>query len=576
MKRKHGIALIIAAFLILLAFFAGHIPFYLFQEPLKRVSLQSVEDELPLSFTYENDAMLLHGYSDEVVVYGLTENGISAIPGGMSEGFPSESLGTLAAVRKAYPADTDGDSIAETLIEAAKTDMEFTQEHVSGGNAFLDERIPFEAAMTDRSRFCFTLYGSPLSNAAITAVLDSGREVPLLTDENGMTDELSLNDFRRGVLFIYRPDSTHTYRMSYQWEDNTLFTSRWRSALNPFLLVLLLSAVTILLDILLRKKLYRKGGMGREQAKAAHPGISFNSSSGFERLRWSIMIISFVLLIFGGRLIGYAFSSVHLPVLAYPYNIDQPTEAACYMFSHLAELAASSPKEILWFAGSFIVCALVFGRILCGFICPLGFVQDVMHELRQALHTEGVPLTEKMYAALRFVKWILLLIFLGIGFIGGNFCNFCPAITLSPALAGFKTSIYFSGFMMMIVLVNGFFKRRCFCNICPMGYMVGLFHKLSLFRLKKDAVACTECGACYEACPMGIKSIFTIREGKDEQAIDVTTADCLLCGACIRSCPEDHALYMTFAGKKIYTASRLKFLKANTGCGKIRKRKATT
>ena len=312
--------------------------------------------------------------------------------------------------------------------------------------------------------------------------------------------------------------------------------------------------------------------MHPEQAKGIHLGVPFRRPSlGFELIRWAVMLSSFVLLIYGGRLIGYAFTNVHLPVLSCPYNIDQPTEAACYMFSHLAELVVSSPVEILWFAGSFIVCAVVFGRILCGFVCPLGLVQDVMHELRQALHTEGVPLTEKLYATLRFIKWIILLVFLGIGFIGGDFCHFCPAITLSPALAGFKTSLYFSGFMMTLVLVSGFFKRRLFCNICPMGYMVGLLHKGSLFRLKKDAIACTECGACYEACPMGIKSIFTIREGRDLESIDVTTADCLLCGACIRSCPEDHALFMTLAGKKIYTASRRKLLEASRSCGNQRK-----
>ena len=220
--------------------------------------------------------------------------------------------------------------------------------------------------------------------------------------------------------------------------------------------------------------------------------------------------------------------------------------------------------EILWFAGSFIVCAVLLGRLLCGFVCPLGFVQDVMHELRQKTHTEGIPLNEKLYAWLRFIKWIMLLIFLGIGLVGGSFCDLCPAITLSPALAGFKTSLYFSGFMMVAVLVSGFFKRRCFCNICPMGYLLGLPHRFSLVRLRKNAVACTECGACYEACPMGIKSIFTVRQGKNELSIDVTTSDCIFCGECIRRCPEDGALFMTLAGKKICTASRMKFMQDYT------------
>lgn len=276
------------------------------------------------------------------------------------------------------------------------------------------------------------------------------------------------------------------------------------------------------------------------------------------------MAVSFVLLIWGGRILGTTFSSIQLPVLSCPYNLDQGTGAGCYLFSHLDVLAGSPVDEILWFAGSFVVCVLLLGRLLCAFVCPLGFVQDVIHELRQKTHTEGIPLNEKLYAWLRFIKWIMLLIFLGIGLVGGSFCDFCPAITLSPALAGFKTSLYFSGFMMVAVLVSGFFKRRCFCNICPMGYLLGLPHRFSLVRLRKNAVACTECGACYEACPMGIKSIFTVRQGENELSIDVTTSDCIFCGECIRRCPEDGALFMTLAGKKICTASRMKFMQDYT------------
>ena len=59
-----------------------------------------------------------------------------------------------------------------------------------------------------------------------------------------------------------------------------------------------------------------------------------------------------------------------------------------------------------------------------------------------------------------------------------------------------------------------------------------------------------------------IKSIFTVREGKNELAIDVTTADCLFCGECIRRCPEDGALFMTLAGIRLYNADRMKFVKS--------------
>ena len=50
---------------------------------------------------------------------------------------------------------------------------------------------------------------------------------------------------------------------------------------------------------------------------------------------------------------------------------------------------------------------------------------------------------------------------------------------------------------------------------------------------------------------MGIRQIYTERE-----KADVTDMNCILCGECVKKCPEDNALAMTFAGKRIYTASR--------------------
>lgn len=427
---------------------------------------------------------------------------------------------------------------------------------------FLSDEIPFEVAYVDRDHFTVYLEGETIPDATITVTIADGMAKQVTTDENGNINELNLNDVRNGLTFTYIPDTHNTYTLNYQVEADTIFTARWLSAMLPFVMIILISIICIALDVLLRKLLYKKEKMpiGKTQITSKDTRKK-RFVFGFQTIRWIIMLLSFALLIFGSRLTGTVFTNVQLPVLACPYNLDQLTSAGCYYLSHLDVLFSEGWQEILAFFGTFIVCAILFGRVLCGFICPLGFVQDVAHEARQALHIEGISLNEKMYAVLRLVKWIMLIIFLGIGFIGGNFCDFCPAAAISPALAGFKLSLGLGGFFMIVVIVAGFFKRRAFCNICPLGYILGLTHKASLFKLKKDAVACTECGACYEACPMGIKSIFTEREGKDIRKIDVTTADCIMCGECVRRCPENNALAITFCRKKVYNADRMKFMK---------------
>lgn len=542
---------VFAVALCAVAYFAADLAFFQYDDPLKRASLNVINDSEELSFTYENDAITLHG-GDNTTLYALTSGGTTVVEGKEYSSLPSSFLGSFAAV------ETDGN-----VTRIAKTDMEYTQGYSAKANVFLSKEIPFEVSYVDREKFTVYFESKPLTNSEVTVTLADGTEKQLTTDENGDITELDLNDVRNGLSFTYTTEN-HTYTINYQVEADTIFTTRWLSAMLPFGIIILISAACIALDVLLRKLLYKK-----EKLPLGRTGVTAKDMRkkrlvlGFETIRWVIMILSFALLIFGSRLTGTVFSNIELPVFACPYNLDQMTSAGCYYLSHLDVLFSESWIEILSFFGTFLVCAVLLGRVLCGFVCPLGFIQDVAHEARQSLHIEGISLNERLYDVLRLVKWIMLIIFLGIGFVGGSFCDFCPAMAVSPALAGFKLSLGLGGFVMIIVLVSGFFKRRYFCNVCPLGFILGLTHKISLFKLKKDAVACTECGACYEACPMGIKSIFTVREGKkgELRAIDVTTPDCIMCGECVRRCPENNALALTFCGKKVYNANRMKFMK---------------
>lgn len=107
-----------ALVLSVLAYFAADIPFFTWREPLERASLRSVNDGEPLSFSYSGDALTLHGAGENVTVYGLTLGGMAEISGGSASSFPEDSLGTMAAVRQAYQADTNNDGIIETISQS--------------------------------------------------------------------------------------------------------------------------------------------------------------------------------------------------------------------------------------------------------------------------------------------------------------------------------------------------------------------------------------------------------------------------------------------------------------------------
>lgn len=225
----------------------------------------------------------------------------------------------------------------------------------------------------------------------------------------------------------------------------------------------------------------------------------------------------------------------------------------CYYLSHLPALfgrfGADFPERNMAYGVMFLVttlfCFIFFGRILCGFLCPAGLLQDLMDKLRQALHIRPIVVTDRLNRLLQPIKWVWILLFLGFAFAGGDFCDICPLKGFTTAQGGYWTNLYLGGFFAVVILAGSFFIRRFWCIICPMR----------------------------------IKSIYTERDKETSSGypfmhkrkcgnkVNVQTVDCMMCGECIHKCPEDHALSMTFCGKAVYKSSRRTFMSKFSGKG---------
>jgi formate hydrogenlyase subunit 6/NADH:ubiquinone oxidoreductase subunit I len=569
---------IICVMMALIAFFSYHFVFYNFSTNTTGYTMtqnSSAEQNVnsPVWFSYDNNQIVVNAETtSDLKLYALSTEGVTEMTAENQAVMSPNYVGSFIATLPETTLDEDGDGTNETVHYAAKTDMAFTQGYRPTAPAFSHSLFPLEITLTDRTIVTVLYNGEPLENQTVTLDTNRSGESQVTTNSDGVIEGLSVLDIRSGFSVTYEADAQTTYVMAYQVEDNTLFTSRYLAALTPLMVIVGLTVIGIVVCLILRKRIVKNDPvMGRfyDQRTGAGLGSPLKGQRkfGFMAIRWLVMILSFVVLIYGGKLLGQWFHNVYIPIFACPINQDQLIESSCYYLAHLNFLFATEWQHIALFFGSLILSVIILGRVICGFLCPMGLVQDMVHEIRQGLKIEGVALNEKLYGQLKPIKWTMLLIFLGFCFFGVNFCDFCPAITLSPAFAGFKVGLFFSGFMMVMVLIGGFFKRRFFCNICPLGYLTGLLYKISLFRIKKDCQACTECGACYEACPMGIKTIYTEREKKD-----VTTPDCIMCGECIDKCPENNALSMSFCGLKFYRASRKTFMSGHKKTEKKLKR----
>lgn len=203
--------------------------------------------------------------------------------------------------------------------------------------------------------------------------------------------------------------------------------------------------------------------------------------------------------------------------------------------------------------GIMILIGALLGRLVCGLLCPFGFVQDLLYKIP----TPKFKIPEKVDRPLRALKYIILLVFVillpmfltnqfGLG--APYFCKLiCPAGTLGGALPllatneGLRATIGFLFFwklsILIVIVALSIFTYRPFCKyICPLGAFYSFFNKIGFYKMEFVQDKCVNCGLCEKSCKMDIN----VRANPN-------SLECIRCGACTAACRHD-ALVMTYAG----------------------------
>ena len=194
-----------------------------------------------------------------------------------------------------------------------------------------------------------------------------------------------------------------------------------------------------------------------------------------------------------------------------------------------------------------IAVSLVFRSAFCGWICPLGTIQDWVHSfsawlqkkiswLKQGsrwLSSTAKPVWSFLDQYLRYLKYGILIWAVG----GAGVFGFMVFKDVDPwsALLTISEWTFTPGVVVLAAtLILSLFVERPWCRYaCPLGAFNGLVGKLSPFYLKREAEACTDCKICTNACPMGL-NVHT--------AAVITDKDCISCLECVGVCPREGAL----------------------------------
>ena len=222
-----------------------------------------------------------------------------------------------------------------------------------------------------------------------------------------------------------------------------------------------------------------------------------------------------------------------ISIACFGFLLDKSFNPMTGMVKFVKGVAGIEPNIAAWALVfvCFILLALIGTKVVCGWICPFGALQELFYK---------IPGFGKLKTKYKIPFWLSnslrILIFLG-----------C-IIALFYNLFGLKEqgrviyhminpfNLFEFNFRLvsvpvyigiMLIAAYLFYRPHCYL-VCPFGLFSWLFEKISVFRVRIDRGKCTDCNACVKACPgLAMEGIYEEK---------VFPADCFSCGECLDSC----------------------------------------
>jgi ferredoxin-type protein NapH len=247
----------------------------------------------------------------------------------------------------------------------------------------------------------------------------------------------------------------------------------------------------------------------------------------------------FTVLLVSTGAVGITVYTVVVPFLYTQYHYSSVSDPVRILQFYILE------RAVPWYPlGILIVVFAIFGRAFCGWACPFGLFQDMLHVFK------GIDLPESLHRILTKLKFLVLLAVFFTCYQTGTviFDRVNPFGTLMSAiprmlLVGFTVDrwIIIRLTVFFLLLISFLFIHRFWCRyLCPVGAIAAFFNKISPLHLHLDPSLCNKCKDCLDVCPTRV-NIFEVARTRP--------VECILCGECADACRLG-ALRLSFVEKE--------------------------
>ena len=173
----------------------------------------------------------------------------------------------------------------------------------------------------------------------------------------------------------------------------------------------------------------------------------------------------------------------------------------------------------------FIGISILGNKLICGWACPLGALQELLFYISQWLNIKRFRIPFRTTNTIRISLFFVFLFVLA--FSQPNFAIYHYINPFNLFDFHFKPTTVFIA--IVFILFSSFFFYRPFCRLlCPFGLISWIFERISFFKIRINTQACKQCKSCLKACPTGALQSKVMKEK--------WVPDCFSCGRCLNIC----------------------------------------